>query len=359
MSMQSQIRFFLGANSPRGFVSLFDQLEHGKDGWRMFVMKGGPGSGKSTLMKKVAARLAGEGHRMELIPCASDPDSLDAIIDYDGRLAMADGTAPHVIEAKFPGAYETILFTGSAWDESRLQRRRLQIMEISGAIGRLHGRATAALAGAGALLENNRSLAATAVDREAVARMGRALSAGWPVKEGCGKEALRLISAVSVGHIAFHAATLKALAPVVYEINDPWGAAAHALLSDLRLRAQEHGLGRIACPCSLVNPGKWEHLILPEAGVAFTTANRFHRGQWEAGEVIPLEADELMHTAKLARDLRDMQEQEALSGQLVLQAALSVERAKELHDDLEAEYVAAMDFEKLDALCQQVLDQVL
>lgn len=40
---------------------------------------------------------------MELIPCASDPDSLDAIIDYDGRLAMADGTAPHVIEAKFPG----------------------------------------------------------------------------------------------------------------------------------------------------------------------------------------------------------------------------------------------------------------
>lgn len=66
-----------------------------------------------------------------------------------------------------------------------------------------------------------------------------------------------------------------------------------------------------------------------------------------------------MHTAKLARDLRDMQEQEALSGQLVLQAALSVERAKELHDDLEAEYVAAMDFEKLDALCQQVLDQVL
>ena len=73
MSMQSQIRFFLGANSPRGFVSLFDQLEHGKDGWRMFVMKGGPGSGKSTLMKKVAARLAGEGHRMELIPCALHP----------------------------------------------------------------------------------------------------------------------------------------------------------------------------------------------------------------------------------------------------------------------------------------------
>ena len=36
-----------------------------------------------------------------------------------------------------------------------------------------------------------------------------------------------------------------------------------------------------------------------------------------------------------------------------------MERAKELHDDLEAEYVAAMDFEKLDALCQQVLDQVL
>lgn len=59
MSMQSQIRFFLGAEFPQGFVSLFDQLEHGKDGWRMFVMKGGPGSGKSTLMKKIAAGLPG------------------------------------------------------------------------------------------------------------------------------------------------------------------------------------------------------------------------------------------------------------------------------------------------------------
>ena len=59
MSMQSQVRFFLGANSPRGFVSLFSQLEHGEEAWRMFVMKGGPGSGKSTLMKKVAARLIG------------------------------------------------------------------------------------------------------------------------------------------------------------------------------------------------------------------------------------------------------------------------------------------------------------
>lgn len=359
MSMQEQVRFFLGANSPRGFVSLFNQLEHGAEGWRMFVMKGGPGSGKSTLMKKVAARLMEQGHRVELIPCASDPDSLDAVIDHDGKLAMADGTAPHVIEAKFPGAYETILFTGSAWDEARLQRRRPQIMELAGIIGRLHGRATAALAGAGALLENNRALAATAVDREAVARLGRSLSSGWPAKEGCGKEDLRLLSAVSVGHVAFHAATLKALVPVVYEIDDAWGAAAHALLSDLRARAQEHGLDVIACPCSLVNPGKWEHLILPEAGVAFTTANRFHRGQWAAGEVIPLEGGELMRSRKLTRELNDMQEQQALAGQLVLQAALSVERAKDLHDDLEAEYVAAMDFEKLDALCQQVLDQVL
>ena len=89
------LRFFLGANTPQGFVSRFDQLADPTDGWREFVIKGGPGAGKSTLMKRVADFAAGRCGQVELIHCSSDADSLDGVILPDIKTSIADGTPPH------------------------------------------------------------------------------------------------------------------------------------------------------------------------------------------------------------------------------------------------------------------------
>lgn len=53
--------FFLGANSPKGFYSKFDQLFNYKDSCRSVLIKGGPGTGKSTVLKKAAAVLKDKG----------------------------------------------------------------------------------------------------------------------------------------------------------------------------------------------------------------------------------------------------------------------------------------------------------
>lgn len=88
------LRFFLGANTPQGFVSRFDQLTDSRDGWRCFVLKGGPGTGKSTLMRKVAASLEQRCQRIEYIHCSSDADSLDGVIAPELKFCIADGTSP-------------------------------------------------------------------------------------------------------------------------------------------------------------------------------------------------------------------------------------------------------------------------
>lgn len=46
MSETAPIRFFLGSNSPQGFVSRFDQLDYADPQWHTFYIKGGPGCGK-------------------------------------------------------------------------------------------------------------------------------------------------------------------------------------------------------------------------------------------------------------------------------------------------------------------------
>ena len=103
------LHFFLGANTPQGVVSRFDQLADWREGWREYVLKGGPGTGKSTLMGRVAQLAQGRCGRIELIHCSSDADSLDGVILHDLKAAIADGTAPHAIEPRFPGAFEQLV----------------------------------------------------------------------------------------------------------------------------------------------------------------------------------------------------------------------------------------------------------
>ena len=90
-----RIQYFLGANSPSGFYSLYDQLLAPELARHIYILKGGPGCGKSTLMKKVGALCEQAGEKPEYILCSGDPDSLDALILPRLGMAIVDGTAPH------------------------------------------------------------------------------------------------------------------------------------------------------------------------------------------------------------------------------------------------------------------------
>ncbi len=87
--------FFLGANTASGFVSRFDQLHSDRRIKKLIILKGGPGCGKSTFMKKLRRTAADLGADTESYPCASDPSSLDALLIPAAGLAVVDGTAPH------------------------------------------------------------------------------------------------------------------------------------------------------------------------------------------------------------------------------------------------------------------------
>lgn len=87
--------YFLGANTASGFVSRFDQLHTDRRIKKLIILKGGPGCGKSTFMKKLRKTAADLGADTESCPCSSDPSSLDALLIPAAGLAVVDGTAPH------------------------------------------------------------------------------------------------------------------------------------------------------------------------------------------------------------------------------------------------------------------------
>lgn len=92
---EGKIQYFLGANSAQGFVSLYHELLDERDATALYVLKGGAGCGKSTLMKKVGEEMERQGFDVEYVLCSGDPDSLDAILIPEKAVAIMDGTAPH------------------------------------------------------------------------------------------------------------------------------------------------------------------------------------------------------------------------------------------------------------------------
>ena len=69
-----QTHFFLGANSAEGFCGLYEQLLDAKL-YDLIILKGGPGCGKSTFMRRTAAAMEERGLESVYIHYLGDPDS--------------------------------------------------------------------------------------------------------------------------------------------------------------------------------------------------------------------------------------------------------------------------------------------
>ncbi len=92
---------FFGAATPQGardyIMQLTAQLER-----RIFI-KGRPGSGKSTMLKKLAAAAEKSGVEVQVFHCGFDPGSLDMLIFPQLRTAIFDSTAPHEYDPERDG----------------------------------------------------------------------------------------------------------------------------------------------------------------------------------------------------------------------------------------------------------------
>ena len=76
MTYKKERHIFLGGNTYKGFHSFFNYIINKEEANRIICIKGGPGTGKSYLMKRVAAFFLDKGYSVEYNHCSSDEKSL-------------------------------------------------------------------------------------------------------------------------------------------------------------------------------------------------------------------------------------------------------------------------------------------
>lgn len=344
--MSLKPEFFLGANSETGFVSYFKGLQEQESSMQLFILKGGPGSGKSTLMKRVLKHAEEKGHTLEVIPCASDPYSLDAFIDYTAGFSMMDGTAPHTEDPSLPGARHHILNLGDLWDTRKLSKKTDIIRKLNKQVSDCHSGAGAYIKSAAALLrENGRYAKSHIIEKQALSfseDISKMLKGGKT-----GKTEKRLLSAVSVGEIKVLKSALSCFADRVYVICDQFGAASDYIMKSVSFLAKMKGENQIYCPCSIM-PGKCDHLIFPDSRIALVTNNSFFDFESEYKKdcfYFPFALEE------------DMIKRKNEAARLLSLASSLVKKAKDIHDDLEDCYKEAMNFGKTDGLFEGIISE--
>ncbi len=88
---------FFGTTTADGPTNHIDDITNGLN--KRYFIKGRPGTGKSTFLKKLSKELKERKFNVEEYYCSFDPNSLDMVVSRELAICVFDSTAPH---EKFP-----------------------------------------------------------------------------------------------------------------------------------------------------------------------------------------------------------------------------------------------------------------
>ena len=353
MDMRQGMRFFLGANSPEGFCSLFRDFVSAEDGDFFWIIKGGPGCGKSGFMEKIGEAAENEGCSVEYIGCSFDAASLDGIYIPELHTGYVDGDAPHVVETYNTGAASMYLNLGAYYNVEELREKLPELRRLERHYAQEVGRARALLAAAGAAEPRKLPGICTRESGEAVVRRVSGVAAREFGKGGSKKEAgsakRRFISAFTAGGEIFLEETVSALCERVYTLDNDFGLAP-AYLAGVEKGALARGHSLILCPDPM-EPKQLEAVLIPGLSLGFVSIGSRRRYSGAAYRHVRLD---VLLPAERVRELRPRYRAAArLFNEILSAAAASMTQAKAVYDEIEALCKPYVGFEGIEELAQK------
>ena len=335
---------FPGNNSAEGFYSFYESGLSAMD--HVYILKGGPGTGKSSFMRHLGEAFRDRGFDIELWQCSSDNDSLDGVLIPAYKTAVVDGTAPHTLDPVYPGAREEILNLGEFWKNNALRKEKDAIVSLTDRISAAFDDAYKKLKTAGEWDDRLLSCRKTDASQESGAES--------LVKELFGDETR------SDRHLFAAAVTPEGMVDRTFEIcrdvkkrcflQGKRGLGQQSYLRTVMAAAQKRCISMDVYH-GPIRPEEIVMVILPELDTVVAAAEVIPSSEMREGDrIISFNGDKVSEEEKRAEKERNA----ALDA-----ASAQIMKAHKLHDELEAFYTAAMDFESINRLEKIIFQKIL
>ncbi|MDF2615149.1 MAG: ATPase [Clostridia bacterium] len=350
---------FPGGNTSQGFFSYYSNIMTQEEADRFIIIKGGPGVGKSTFMKKIGEEMLQRGYDVEYLHCSSDNNSLDGVKIPALQIALIDGTSPHVVDPKSPGAVDEILNFGEFWNDEGIRVHKQDIIETNKKLGGIFARAYKYLKAADAVYEDSSVIYSKALNWGEVNRqifeLIEVIFGDTKIAAEIGKERSLFASAMTPKGLCNYLDNILTQ-DTVYELKGGIGTDEKEILNRLKSAAIERGYFVEAFYCAL-RPDKLEHLIIPALNTAITTSNDYHTSKVAKSRTIDMQ--QFYNQVVLDVYREDLEQNKATFEHLMSIALQTISKAKGLHDSLETYYIPNVNFEAIDKCFEKVMNRIL
>jgi len=331
--------FFAGVNTPDGFYSCFDSIADDRKVIRKVYIKGGAGTGKSSLMKKAIKKADEEGYKTDIFHCSSDPKSVDGVYIPALKTALLDATAPHCYDPRYPGVSGEYFNCASFLNDEKLREHREDIIYFDELKKRAFEKAYNYLSAAQKVLLDlslsyKRNMYIHGIELEAQKFQNKILPEITMPKSGMCRK--MFLSAVGPDGVVNY---LKEAFKTGRTFIVKGGYGTSHFIRRIMETALWRGFSVEAFYCPMFPDEKIEHLIISDINVNITTYNYYHHHT--DGEVIDLDE----YCTEIPARLEDAWGCIAV---LLRQAISALSEARAAHSFLESFYVPAMDFEGLE-----------
>lgn len=356
---------YLGNNTPQGFFSYYEYILGQREADKIICIKGGPGTGKSTFMRKIGDELLIQGHDVDFMHCSADSESLDGIVIRDKKIALVDGTSPHIVDPINPGAVDSIIHLGDYWNREGIQSNKMAIIKKGEEISAIYKLAYNYFAGAGKVYNNIAQIKKKYTkEEEAYKKFAGLISDELAHKEiGVNQGSVKkyFATAITAGGYINYMDSIVSQCKNVYVVQTEFGVSISKMLELFAESAVLRGFVAEKYYCPMSPDTKLEHLVLPELGIAILTANKYHN--FADSDEKKLNKIWFEYKADLS-DILDyeehvLKESEILYADLMLKGIECLKNSKKQHDNLETYYIPNMDFIRVEALRKKIVESII
>ncbi|MCL2323414.1 MAG: ATPase, partial [Oscillospiraceae bacterium] len=338
--MSNVLNYYSGTNTAFGFKSFYNNIISKNEAKRIIYLKGGPGTGKSSLMKNIGKYFEKNGNTLEYHHCSSDIDSLDGVVALDLGFCIMDATAPHTMDPSYPGAIEKIMNLGDYWDTQKLRLERDAIVDMTDNISSIYKKVYSHLNSANffweKLMKLNLEKRDTLKYNKLLGFIEENILSSIPY--GIPKDRETFVTSITYDGVKTHIKEKIAGFDKVYVLNGEPGEGKEDILDYIHKRLKIKDC-RMEVYFNPLNPNFIEHIVLPDLKLAFVSENEFNnlrfKGQILNDAINPIDSYE--------KELYYINFHE-----FIKLAISELKNTSVIHRNLEKIYKKAMNFDEVD-----------
>ena len=348
--------YFPGGNTSRGFHSFYRYILGQDEARRIICIKGGPGTGKSSLMKKVGIYFNEKGYDIEYHHCSSDNNSLDGLVIKGLNVAILDGTAPHVVDPINPGAVDEVLNMGDCWVEEGFKKYRHSIIDTNREVSKTFKRAYRFFGAAKLVYDDWCTYNSEALDINKLNLIKENLkdTLFTTSPSNIGYDRHLFATAFTPNGVITYIESLCEQYKKVYILKGGPGTGKSSVLEFLSNEALRRGYYVEIFHTPLI-PEEIEHILIPDLNVAILTSNKITNLDIP-GTVIDMMDCLNPNTLDKYKDEMEYDTTEFYT--LLNKGLTTIKKAKGLHDELETSFIPNMDFSKVDDVLTKIINKI-